>query len=172
MSERFCYCGAPLPKGRSKFCSEECRYRMNHNNLSAPKPDDDAVEGYENMPEHFVGAWMTPEELRKRNRELRPLGKRICRTHQGAALPLTEAHFYYANRAKGQFSTECRECQNKRCLDNRMRRCHTDPVYAARFLASTNRWRNANRDRYASVARARRQRRKREQFARVLGAAS
>ena len=31
--ERRCFCGNPIPKGRSKFCSDECRYVLGNGNL-------------------------------------------------------------------------------------------------------------------------------------------
>lgn len=132
--------------------------------------DVDAL--YANMPDEFVGAWLTPKDLRARNKELEKHGRRICRTHQSAALPLTEKYFYYENRATGQFKNECRICQNKRDLENRTRRYHNDPMFAAKFLARTRRWYWNNRERQFTLRRVRHLRRKREQFARVLGVAS
>jgi len=46
MTERFCYCGNPVPKGRWKYCSHACSERVNHGNISVD------VLVYCDQPEH------------------------------------------------------------------------------------------------------------------------
>jgi hypothetical protein len=115
-----------------------------------------------------VGAWLTPKELRRRNRELAKYGRRICRTHQGAALPLDSEHFYYANRAIGQFDTECKHCFKARDKRNKLERYHADPQWRARFLAKNEARRQRRRSEYLAQRADYRRRKKAERLAAVL----
>lgn len=85
-------------------------------------------------PDYGDGKWYTPEELRRVNKELAKVGRRICRTHQGAALPLTSEHFHYSNKAHGWLDTECKACQHERSRRRKLQRYHADPDYVSRLL--------------------------------------
>lgn len=179
MSEKVCYCGAPVPKGRSKYCSEACMKRIYNGSFQLDNEDEAAGDDLPAPPENAVGAWMTPKELRKRNRELRKLGKRICRTHQGAALPLDEQHFYYASRQEMRFDTECKCCHRRRQVRNQYERYHSDPEFRRRLIdrhvSRRKHLRTVNpvvRERENAQTRRRYYVNKRQQLARVLGVAS
>lgn len=93
-----------------------------------------------------IGLWMEPKELRKRNRELATYGRRICRTHQGRALPLTEEYFYYANRSTGQFQTECVLCFRERDRHLKANRYARDAEFREHLLDQQRR--SVERKRY------------------------
>lgn len=179
MSEKVCYCGNPVPKGKSKYCSDECRIRLYNRNLGKRVIDEDETPpGYENMPEGFVGAWLTPDELKQRNKELERYGRRICTDHQGAALPLDAEHFYYRSKAEGTFRHDCKVCTRKSERERYyVRRADPDTVARIRELARTRarRYRRMSPERREAARLARKERhlrRKYEQVARVLGLAS
>lgn len=92
------------------------------------------------LEDDYVGAWFTPQELRARNQELAKLGRRICKTHQGAALPLDEAHFYYSKRALGQFNTECKRCSHQRTVRQRRVRYHHDESFREHESERKRQW--------------------------------
>lgn len=121
-------------------------------------------------------AEMTPKQLRKRNKELAPLGKRICRAHQGAALPLTEEYFYRHPTCLGGLETICKMCRNARVVERARERYRT----SKRFRNQRKKAQQLDRERHIEARReanARRmqdyrQRRKRVRFVTVLAQAS
>jgi hypothetical protein len=130
MSERFCFCGAPVPAGRSKYCSAACSRWIHNRNIATEIEVDDEDEGLPTLPHDYVGAWLTPDELRVRNAALERLGKRICRTHQSSALPLDAQHFKPRTGSRsGTFETECRACLRKRESKRKHEKYHSDPEY-------------------------------------------
>lgn len=74
--------------------------------------------------------------LLRRNRELAKIGLRICRQHQGVALPLTEEYFWYT-RTLGRFETICKRCKARYTAARRRERYHTDEAYRQRILAQS-----------------------------------
>jgi hypothetical protein len=102
---------------------------MSERVLASWEVDDPETIILPDLPDDYVGAWLEPQELRKRNQELMALGRRICRTHQGAALPLNDQNFYYAKRSTGRFDTECKKCAHKRTVRSRKYRYLVDEAY-------------------------------------------
>ena len=108
-------------------------------------------------PEGYEGRWHTPAELRRVNKELAKVGRRICRKHQGAALPLDDEHFY---RIRGYFDTRCKACHKaemRKYPQTRDRRAYYREVLYPVI-----------RERHIEAARQRRLRQKRERLAAVL----
>ena len=176
-----CFCGNEITGQRRKFCSDECwAWYRTHNIASWKKPealaDDERDLALPMLPDDYVGAWLEPSDLRKRNKELLALGRRICRTHQGAALPLTEENFYYANRTHTRFETECKTCHLLRMSANWRTKVETDPDFLARRreqnLRSYRKHIIKARERKRLSLRVKRQSQRREKFARILGAVS
>lgn len=106
---------------------------------------------------------LTPKQLRRRNRALAKEGKRICRTHQGVALPLTDDYFY--RTAHGSyFETECKACRKRRAAERVTERRHAD----AAFAEQTRTWkRNSHARNKDAVNRRRRLKRYRAAFRQV-----
>lgn len=154
-------CSAPVGKGRSKYCSAECSEWMHRHNIAA-------LEAFQPEENPLPDGWMDKKTLRRRNRELHQYGRRICRTHQGAALPLTEEHFYYARKDIGQFDTECKTCVKERDRLNKMKRYHSDPKYRRIVLERAERFRLKHHDRILAQRRAMREQRRRTQLAAQL----
>lgn len=115
-------------------------------------------------------AELTPKQLRRRNKQLMKEGLRICRTHQGVALPLTEEYFYRQSKAKGgYFDTECKRCKNQRSQQRVSERRKTDAAY----VAQTRIWkRNSHLRHRDEVNRRRRLKRYRQAFGQHVQAES
>lgn len=75
-------------------------------------------------------AFLPPKALRRRNRELEAYGLRICRCHQGIALPLTDEHFYRTCGAGTRFETQCKRCHNTNNVAISTARRRSDPTFA------------------------------------------
>lgn len=93
------------------------------------------MDDFDNLPappDGYEGRWYSPRELRRVNRELARLGRRICRTHQGAALPLDDDHFY--RNGEGFFDTECKDCKKARMVRNKRERWHRDEAFRLKML--------------------------------------
>lgn len=80
----------------------------------------DSIEG---LPEEFEGAWLTDEELIARNKILEPLGKKICRKHQGVALPLSK---FYKNSGRKSYHRDCIDCDKDTRLKQYTEKYRTD----------------------------------------------
>lgn len=123
-------------------------------------------------PEGYQGKWMTPQELRVRNADLARVGRRICRAHQGAALPLTDQYFYRTGWKDG-FRHICIACKNKRTAERAKVRYHEDPNFVEhrKLLERSDRNRHIKARRAANAIRQRNYRRrlKRQRLATVLG---
>lgn len=175
MSGQFCYCGKEIIGRKRKYCSDQCRNRIHSGNISAYieslEPCGDEQEGsLPTLPDDYVGAWLGPDDLRRRNRELAPLGKRICSIHQGAALPLTEEHFPYVGNSQRWFSNKCKACFYAERALHKRKRYQTDPTHAERV-------RELQRGSYQRLRPKKLQykheytlRKRRASFARILGA--
>lgn len=125
-------------------------------------------------PDDYEGVWFQPDELRQRNKELFNYGRRICRVHQGAALPLTTENFVLMKT--GKFEYECKRCRNARLLKNARHRLQYDPQYLEHRREIQRRTYYRHRERYLQNRREydaqRRAQAKRDGFTRALGAAS
>lgn len=155
-TKRCAVCGNPLPYHRSRYCSDECSQKMNSGNLGICALDD-----VDDAPGQF-----TPQELRAKNRELRAYGRRICRTHQGAALPLDDEHFYRANH--GQFDTECKDCQKKRTVRYARERYQADVSFVEKRSEYAKRDQAKHRAKRLKAKREWKRREKAKRFAAVL----
>ena len=119
-------------------------------------------------PEGYEGRWHTPAELRRVNKELAKVGRRICRTHQSHALPLTPRYFWRVRKNSFRFSTECKKCAAERSARTKRERMQRDPEYHQRVLEQARESNYRNWKKRSEQKKEYHARRKRERLAAVL----
>lgn len=109
---------------------------------------------------------MTPVEIRRLNRQLKQVGRRVCPTCE-ANLELSDTNFY---RSKGQLNGSCKTCRGLRHAARRDELYHTDPDFAARQKAYDAKYRNRPeiRERKRTAARERMRQIRRQRIAKIL----
>lgn len=123
-------------------------------------------------PAGYEGKWMTAQKLRRVNKELARVGRRICRTHQGAALPLTDRYFWRVRKDSHRFATECKRCAADRTARTKRERMQRDPEYHERVLAQSRESNYRNWKKRSDQKKAHHAAKKRERLAAIMERAS
>ena len=95
-------------------------------------------------------------ELLEANKQLKPLGFRICPTCV-RQLPLTTEYWYEQRFLSGRhagtvrMSTNCRVCHCVKASERHKKRYRKDAAYRARILANGKAWAEANVERVAKL---------------------
>lgn len=118
MTKRCIMCGEPVARSRRKFCSAACAAFKRR--------------GIHDEEKQII--YLSKRELRARNHELEQYGRRICRVHQGAALPLTEEYFHF-HKGHQAFEFECKKCSSARKIAWTKARAEKDEAYRQQILA-------------------------------------
>lgn len=124
------------------------------------------------LPDNYVGAWLTKSQLKARNKELAKLGKRICKTHQGAALPLDAEHFRYADDTHKWFMQECRRCELDGHAKFQREKYVRDEKYRTEQRSRAVQWAAKNPKKHSEKVQRSKRKQRREKFAQIIGRAS
>lgn len=114
------------------------------------------------------GEWLDPNILRRLNKELAKVGRRICRTHQGHPLPLTSRYFWRVRKNSFRFSTECKKCAAERTARTKRERMKRDQEYHERVLEQARESNYRNMKKRSDQKKEYHAQQKRERLAAVL----